>query len=202
MGYADRVRLRDNFADFMDTPHRRAFGGHSLTPATTLLWLALAGPPPDYYPIPSWPQSMEPIVNYYADVNLVPRWLAHRIVKRESRWNPAAQSREWREDKRGIWRPTDKIIAQGLCQITVNEAHRQELVEAAGLTLETFDWRNPGDSARVGMAFAGRLLVKFKGEFRPMLVGYNAGGYTASQWWAGKIALPIETQKYLKEILG
>jgi soluble lytic murein transglycosylase-like protein len=173
-----------------------------MTPAQTLLFLTLASPAPEIHGIPGLAISYQPVVDYWADVNLVPRFLARKLVKRESQWDNEAQSYEWKQKRNGTWYRTEKVIAQGLCQITANEDDRRELVEKAGMNPDKFDWRNPGHSARVGMAFLGRLLVRFNGELRPSVAGYNAGMYGASQWWEGRWSLPVETRKYLKEILG
>lgn len=173
-----------------------------MTATALTIWLAFT-PAPDYHGVQSWPASYHPIVNYHADANLVPRFVAQSLIREESRFNPEAQSYKWeyREDL-GRNVKTDKVLACGIAQVSANRAHESDHVRKAGMRLADYDWRDPGDSLRVGMAYLGRLLVKFRGELRPSVAGYNCGAYRASEWWSGRRALPVETSRYVAKVLG
>lgn len=172
-----------------------------MTPAALTLWLALV-PAPAYYPVPSWPQSMEPIVSYWADQFLIPHGLALPLIKQESGFDPKQFSREWKRDKLGVWRPTEKVLAEGIAMITTVPKDREDHVKKAGMTMAEFDPWDANDSLRVGMAFLGRLLRRFDYQWRPASAGYNAGAWAAAQWWEEGRSLPRETTKYVKIVLG
>lgn len=166
-----------------------------MTP-TTLLFIALSTPPTYYY-APTWEPSLEPIVSYWADKHLVPRWLAWKTMMYESSGNPRATGNEW-VYKNGRW-VRGKVLAEGLFMIAKDKEHRAHHVKAAGMT--KFDPWNPSDSSRVGMAFMGYLLRYF-GDVRPALAAYNAGRNRSAAWWWKGRALPRETVRYVKDILG
>jgi hypothetical protein len=168
-----------------------------MTAATLTLWIALA-PPPDYYAVPSWPASMEPIVSYWADVYRVPRWLAWRTFMVESGGNPRATGNEWeRKGKRWV---RGRVLAEGAFMVSVR--HRADHLARAGMTAAEFDPWDVSDSARVGLCFLGSLIVYFHGELRPAVAAYNCGRARAEAWWKGERALPAETVDYLRKVLG
>lgn len=171
-----------------------------MTTASLVLWAILAGPVPDYYGVPSWPQSYDPILNHWADANLVPRSLARAMVAAESGFRPGAVAYQW-EEVRGRWRSTSKVLAHGLAMVTANPEHLGEHLARAGLRPEGYDWRDASDSLRVGMAYLGSLLRYFDYEVRPSVAGYNCGRSRAAAWWCGDRSLPRETIKYMKEVL-
>jgi soluble lytic murein transglycosylase-like protein len=70
------------------------------------------------------------------------------------------------------------------------------------MTVAEFDPWDADDSARVGMCFLGYLLRYFGRELRPSVAGYNCGRGAARLWWAGRSALPLETQGYVPKVLG
>jgi len=183
-----------------------------VTAAALSLWLAFT-PVPDFYGVQSWPQSYDTLIAYHADANLVPRWLAKAIVREESGFDPEAQAFEWEERKgwkkvNGKWRlveswfKTDKVLARGFMMITANHAHEREHVLAAGMDPYWYDWRNQNMSLRVGTAFLGRLLARFRYELRPAVAGFNAGLARAESWWKGKSNLPVETRMYVGRVLN
>jgi len=151
-----------------------------------------------------WAQSFEPIVYRWADANLVPRWLAMKILHVESDANPWATGNEWvRKRVHGKWKwVRGKVLAEGAFMIATKPEDRLDHVNRAGMNLADFDPWDAEDSARVGLCFMGSLLVYFRGELRPSVSGYNAGRGTARAWWEGRRALPAETVGYLSKVLG
>ncbi len=174
----------------------------ALTQATAVLWLAFAGGPPDHFTVRAWPQSSEAIVAFYADANLVPRWMAKALIREESGFNRLARSYKWDQDRHGTWKRTTMVLAEGFCQITADTDDRADLVTKAGMAVEDFNPWDIEDSLQVGMAFAGRLLVRFDYEFRPATAGYNCGMYGAARWYFDGAPLPRETVGYVKRVLG
>lgn len=162
------------------------------------LWAILAGPVPDYYAVPSWPASCEPIVSYWADVYRVPRWLAYRVFLVESGGNPRATGNRWHQ-VRGRW-VRGEVLARGAFMVSVR--HQSEHLIRAGLTEADFDPWDVSDSARVGLCFMASLIEYFDGELRPAVAAYNCGRARAEAWWKGERALPAETVSYLKKVLG
>lgn len=173
-----------------------------MTAAQLALWLTLAAPAPDFYGVPKLEVSYAPIVDYWADVNLVARPLAHAVIHEESKFNPNAKAREWKQDKHGIWHPTEKVISEGFAMITKDPEDRADLVSKAGMTISEFNPWNSSDSLRVGMAFMGRLLHRFGYQLRPAVAGYNCGMFGAAEWWEGRRRLPSETREYLRRVIG
>lgn len=177
--------------------------GCQVTPAVLSLWLALAGPPPDYYAVPSWPQSMEPIVSYWADAWGVQRSLAYRVFIVESSGNPRATGNEW--DRVVVKGKTTwvrgKVLAEGAFMISVNPLHRKEHLDRAGMDAQEFDPWNVSDSARVGIGFL-RYLLDYFPDIRASIAGYNCGRNGAARWYYGGFALSEETRRYLRMVLG
>jgi soluble lytic murein transglycosylase-like protein len=155
------------------------------------LFLALSTPPA-YYPVQSWPGSLEPIVSHWADVYGVPRFLARKVAEVESGWNPRARSREWKL-VHAVWKP-GKVLARGLFQISVQ--YQSVHVRAAGMT--RFDWRNPSDSSRVGLRLLRWLLDRYGGDKMLAVASYNCG-YPRLE---SALPLPLETVKHLRKVFG
>jgi len=161
-----------------------------MTPAA-ILFLALLSPLPPQHYVPGNPWSYQQTVEWYADANLVPRWLARKTAEVESGYVPTARSKQWKQDRKGIWRP-GKVLARGLFQISVQ--YQSTHVRAAGM--KHFDWTNPAHSSRVGLALMRWLLNRYHGDWMLAVASYNAG--------VGRIEsvrpLPRETILYLKKV--
>lgn len=154
-----------------------------MTPAQIALWITLATPAPDFHAVPGIAISYTPIVHYWADTFLVPRWLARATMREESTNDHRARSR-----RDGV------ILARGLFQISVQ--YQADHVAKAGL--RSFDWRNPSDSARVGLAYIARLRDHYDGDLLLTMAGYNAGpGRMRSA-----LPVPRDTLIYLRRIFG
>lgn len=174
---------------------------------TTLLWLALTGVP-DIPPGPTaW--TLRPMVERVADIYLIPRHIAVRQAFAESGWRPSVVNSHRTIGGR-------IVMSRGLFQI--NRYHEAELVWRSGL--HHFDWRDPVQSAIVGMSYLSRLKAKY-GDWRRALAAYNWGPGNVdktywkaraieqerealgsapeyvppSQWW------PRETVEYVRRIL-
>jgi soluble lytic murein transglycosylase-like protein len=164
-----------------------------MTPATLSLWLLLSSPLPPQHYIPGNPWSYQQTVEWYADANLVPRWLARKTAEVESGYVPTARSKEWKQDRHGVWRP-GKVLARGLFQISVQ--YQSVHVRAAGMT--RFDWRNPSDSSRVGLRLLRWLLDRYGGDKMLAVASYNCG-YPRLE---SALPLPLETVKHLRKVFG
>jgi soluble lytic murein transglycosylase-like protein len=171
-----------------------------MTAPALALWLAFV-PVPEYYGVPGVRASYEPLVNYWADVYLVPRGLAGAMIREESHYRPEAEAYQWVEH-RGRWHRTSKVLAHGIAMVTANPRHLADHLRRAGMARKDYDWRDPSDSLRVGMAFLGYLLRYFDGEYRPSVAGYNAGRDRARDWWREGRPLPRETVRYMKGVLN
>lgn len=151
-----------------------------------------------------WAQSFESRVYHWADANLVPRWLAMRVLRVESDANPFATGNEWvkrRSHGKTRW-VRGKALAEGAFMIATNAEDRADHLKRAGMTLAEFDPWDADDSARVGLSFLGYLLRYFDRDPRPSVAGYNSGRGAARRWWDGRSGLPLETQRYLVKVLG
>lgn len=170
-----------------------------MTPAATLLWLSLATPAPEAYYVPGVAMSFAPVVHYWSDTYLVPRWLGRRTLVVESNARPRAVGSEWIFNGRRWVR--GKTLAEGAFMIATEPSHRADHLNRAGMTASEFDPWDPSDSARVGLCFMGYLLGYFGYELRPAVAGYNCGRNGAAAWWSGNRALPAETRDYLRKVL-
>jgi soluble lytic murein transglycosylase-like protein len=166
-----------------------------MTPTATLLFLSLASPAPEIHGVPGLAISYQPIVDYWADVNLVPRFLARALVREESGNRPRAQSREWKKDRHGVWKP-GKVLARGLTQISVQ--YQDVHVKAAGMSPKAFRWWNPGDSCRVGFHLLRWLLDRYHGDQLLAIASYNCGFPRLES----ALPLPLETVKHLRRVFG
>lgn len=164
-----------------------------MTASAMALWLALT-PAPDYHGVPGVAISYHPIVDYWADINLVPRFLARKVAEVESGYKPRAQSREWRKVGKH-WRP-GKVLARGLFQIAIK--YQDHHVRNAGMRPSAFRWDSPSDSARVGLNVLKRLLERYDGDQLLAVAAFNAG-------WArveSSRALPRETIEHIYKVFG
>lgn len=162
-----------------------------MTTAQIALWLTLAAPAPDFHAVPGVAISYAPIVHYWADTFLVPRWLGRSAMREESTNDHRARSRR-EVIEHGV--KVVKVIARGLFQVSVQ--YQDEHVAKAGL--ESFNWRNPSDSARVGLAYIARLRAQYDGDLLLTMAGYNAGpGRMRSA-----LPVPLDTLIYLRRIFG
>lgn len=158
------------------------------------LFIALIAAP-NFYGVPGVVVSYAPIVQHWADVYRVPRWLAMKIMVTESDSYPLAKSRAWHKVKRR-W-VAGAVLSRGLLQVSIKD----ETEHARKAGVKAFDWRNPSDSARVGLCYLGALLRYF-GDIRPAVAGYNCGRTRAARWFYGGEGLPMETRGYLVKVLG
>jgi len=166
-----------------------------MTPAQTLLWLALASPAPEIHGVPGLSISYQPVVDYWADQNLVPRFFARALVREESGNRPGSKSREWKKDRHGVWYP-GKVLARGLTQISVQ--YQDVHVRAAGMSVKAFRWWNPGDSCRVGFHLLRWLLDRYHGDQLLAIAAFNCG-YPRLE---SALPLPLETVKHLGKVFG
>ncbi len=155
-----------------------------------------------------------PTVNWYADAYLLPRWFATNLTQAESSFRTGLETR------RIIYIPTmshrdrlkfmakypgsrwdhkhqnalSVVLSHGLLQPNP----RFELEFAAAVGLRHFNWRDPDQSARVGL---GRLawLVKRYGKWGACIC-YNGGEawYRALQHGIRPLA---ETCEYIRRVL-
>ena len=143
---------------------------------SALLMLALAGQV-NAYPVSGVPMSFEPIIYSYCHAYKVPKWLAMNVAKAESSFRPLAHSGS----------------SRGLFQI--NARYETWLADQAGVN--RFDWRNPDQSARVGIAYISRLSIQFHGDLYKTCAGYNFGPANVA---SGK-PWPKETIDYVRRVL-
>jgi len=153
---------------------------------TLALFLALSAPLPQIYPVKWVEQSYEPLVNYWSDAYLVPRFLSRSNIREESEFKHTAVSQKG---------------AEGLTQLM--PAWQSELVWFARATDPgtMFDPFDPYDSIRVGTNYLYRLHRKF-GDWRMAIGASNCGPGRFDQWLKKKRPLPAETVKHMKKVMG
>jgi soluble lytic murein transglycosylase-like protein len=152
-----------------------------------LTLLAILHASPDLPPVSGIPYSFEPIIQRYSAAYLVPTWLCRRVAFAESSWRPRCLT--------SVIRNGRHIVSRGLFQI--NRDHERELATKAGILPWRFDWRNPDDSAHVGVAYLGRLIRKYHGDLRKAVAAYNVG----PGWMDSGRPLPAETVEYQRRVL-
>lgn len=155
---------------------------------TWLVLITMLHGNPALPPISGIPYSFEPIVSRYSAAYLIPAWLCRRIAMAESSWRQGCQTRTIRNGR--------SVVSRGLFQI--NRDHERELATKAGILPWRFDWRNPDDSARVGIAYLGRLIRKYHGDLGKSVAAFNCGPGRVD---SGR-AWPNETKEYVLRILG
>lgn len=148
-----------------------------MTPFLTLL--LLLNPPPhvvnhagQYY--------MAPVINYYADMYLVPRWWAMATAREESSFRPLLvtskrllNSNEFRHkkdfDPLALYRR--EPVSLGLFQINIR--HQDEHARNAGV--RHFNPFDAGQSAHVGIALLARLRDYYHGDLMLASAAFNCG---------------------------
>lgn len=166
---------------------------------TPFIALILMLNPPPYTPNHAGQYYMAPIINYYSDLYLVPRWWAMETAHWESSFRPKlvtykvvlnTDPRVKDFDKLALYRKIP--ISRGLFQ--GNLAHEAEHAKNAGI--RNFVWSNPEHSARMGIALLDRLRRYYHGDLILASAAYNAG--------IGRInsakPIPAETVDYLDKI--
>lgn len=143
-----------------------------MTAAAALLAFTMA---PWSYPVDLVAMSWEPIIYRHADAYLVPRPLAMRVAFVESSFRAHAVSSD----------------ARGLYQVSV----RYEAEHAAKAGVKGYDWRKPGDSARVGLALLARLHTRYN-DWPLAVAAYNCGPTRLES----ASPLPTETVEYLRRV--
>jgi len=130
-------------------------------------------------------------VNYWSDRHLVSRWLGRALTREESSFRTKLETRgpvtvpklskealvkflakypgyRWDlKNKHIIW----VILSHGMLQ--TNPRFDREFATAAGL--KEFDWRNPDESARIGIGRLAFLLRYFDGDVGLSVASYNCG---------------------------
>lgn len=162
-----------------------------MTPAQIALWLTLANPVPEAYHVTGIAMSFHPTLDYWADTFMVQRWLPRKLAEVESSYRPTAQSYEWVKVKRK-W--VKVPLSRGLMQI--NRYYQRELAAKAGL--QSFNWRDAGQSARVGVALFSRLLNQSRGDYIVAVAKYNAGHARIES----SRPIPTETIRYVWKVFG
>ena len=143
---------------------------------SALLMLALAGPV-NTFPVSGVPMSFEPIIDRYCHAYKVPKWLAMNVAEAESSFRPLVHSGS----------------SRGLFQI--NARYETWLADQSGV--KQFDWRNPDQSARVGIAYLSALTTRYHGNLLLTLASYNFGPANVA---SGK-PWPKETIDYVRRVL-
>jgi len=179
-----------------------------LTAAALSLWLVFT-PVPDYYGVPGVAISYQPIIDHWADVYLVPRFLARKVAAAESGNNPKAQSYKvvlntrWYAnspdyDPLALYRKI--VIAQGLFQL--HKAWQRELVWFARSTDpgRPFQWWDASDSARVGLNYLARLHKKY-GRWGYAVAASNCGPGKFDRWLKNGGRLPKETINHVRKVM-
>lgn len=158
--------------------------GEALAPPTWRAAVALSNPvPPTMHRSGAFYQSET--VTYYADRFLVPRWFALAVTRAESDYRPRLKT--WNK-KRTV------VLSHGMLQ--TNPRYESEFASAVGLA--RFDWRNPTQSALVGVGRLAELMSYYRGDLMLTAFGYNAGvGAVRSSR-----QIPAETVVYLTRIFG
>lgn len=161
-----------------------------MNPAAWLAFVALSNPMPTvsyhsgiFYQVAT--------VNYWSDRHLVPRWLGRALTREESSFRTKLETRgpvvvpnlpkralakflakypgyRWdSKNKHVIW----VILSHGMLQ--TNPRFDREFAAAVGL--KEFNWRNPDESARVGIGRLAFLLRYFDGDAALATASYNCG---------------------------
>lgn len=164
-----------------------------MTHAALAPWLAMT-PVPHYYGVPGLAVSYHPIVDHWADVNLVPRFLARKVAEVESGYDPKARSKEWRKVGR-VWKP-GKVLARGLFQIAVK--YQNHHARNAGMVPSSFRWDDTSDSSRVGLHVLKCLLERYDGDQLLAVAAFNAG-YARIE---SSKPIPRETVMHIEKVFG
>ncbi len=138
------------------------------------------------------PALHKELINKYAGIyHLDPLWIM-AIIKVESRFSPAAQSR------RG---------AVGLMQILPSTA--RDIGPETGLSrLREGDLKNPDTNLNLGMHYLSKLRQQFPDDEIAVLAAYNAGPGITREWRKGRPVLNLEnieypeTRRFVRQVQG
>lgn len=167
------------------------FGGFLYQPA--------AGLPPDFWTL-VYPRPFQRDIDHWARTHEVNPLLMNSLMRRESRFDPAARS---------------AVGAVGLFQIMPYTA--KALGERAGvsdiITNRTDDatLMRPSVNAAIAARLTADLLQLFDGAVAPVVASYNAGEERVAAWWDAARDLPeaffvdtipySETRRFVREVL-
>ncbi len=130
-----------------------------------------------------------PVVNWYADVYLLPRWFATNLTYAESSFRPRLETKIWVGKRHHRHRV---VLSHGMLQ--TNPRYDAEFAVAVGLA--RFDWRQSDQSARVGLGRLAWLVRYFHGDLMLAAASFNAGLKRIES----ARELPAETLVYLDRI--
>lgn len=135
--------------------------GETVAPLAWRAAVALSNPiPPTMHH--SGPFYQSETVTYYADRFLVPRWFALAVTRSESDYRTRLKT--WNK-KRTV------VLSHGMLQ--TNPRYESEF--AAVIGLGRFDWRNPTQSALVGVGRLAALMHYYRGDLMLTAAAFNAG---------------------------
>jgi hypothetical protein len=160
---------------------------------TTATWLALVAlchpaPQPVYH---SGKIYQAETVAYYCDRFKIQNGLGMALVREESSFRIRLETRSWvgkGKHRRYV------VLSHGMTQ--TNPRYEKEFASAVGL--RSFDWRNPVQSARVGLGRLAFLLRYFNGDHALAVAAYNAGIARIES----RLSIPDETIVFLGRVLG
>lgn len=132
-----------------------------------------------------------PVVDFWADRLLLPRWYAMKLTQVESSFRIRLETKAWVGKRHHQHRI---VLSHGLLQ--TNPRYEAEFAAAVGLA--HFDWRQPDQSARVGLGRLAWLVRYFHGDLMLAAASYNAGIRRIES----VRPLPDETMTYLRRIVG
>jgi soluble lytic murein transglycosylase-like protein len=158
---------------------------------TTAAWLALVAlsnpaPQPVYH---SGAIYQAETVAYYCDRFKIPRHLGMALIREESSFRIRLETAVWVGKGKRRHRV---ILSHGMTQ--TNPRYEKEFAAAVGLRV--FDWRNPVESARVGLGRLAFLLRYFHGDQALAVSAYNAGIARIES----RLPIPDETIVFLGRI--
>ncbi len=157
-----------------------------MIPWLTLVAILHAPPLPSHHDGRFYQQAT---INYYADAYLLPRWFATNLTQAESSFRIHLETKAWvgkRHHQRRV------VLSHGILQ--TNPRYDREFAAAVGLA--HFDWRQPDQSARVGLGRLAWLMRHFHGDLMLAAASYNAGMKRIES----ARELPTETLIYLARI--
>ena len=160
---------------------------------TTALWVALVALS---HPVPTISHHsgkiyQQEIVNYWSEMYKVPQWFATAITREESSFRVKLETKTW--VGKGKHRHS-VVLSHGMLQ--TNPKYDLEFASFAGV--KHFDWRNPSQSAHVGIAHLADLMGYFRGDLMLTAACYNAG---VNRIRSGR-QIPDETVVYLGRVFG
>jgi len=160
---------------------------------TIAAWLALVAlahpvPQPVYH---SGKIYQAETVAYYCERFKIQTGLGMALVREESSFRIRLETRGWvgkGKHRRYI------VLSHGMTQ--TNPRYDPEFAASVGLC--EFNWRNPDQSARVGLGRLAFLLRYFHGDQASAVAAYNAGIARIES----RLPIPDETIVFLGRVLG